>query len=130
MPLYTERHKNLRAYRIGRGTISRREKGDDGKKHHRRYTVGDVIMLTLEGAKALHGNLLEEASRSEKPSIGTEVKTVATSVKPKPLAIVPKDWRDMRRADLLALAASIADRPVSKSADAIKIIEEYVGEEE
>ncbi len=112
--LYTERHKNLLPYRIGRGSITRLERNDDGVEFHKRYVVGDVILLTEAGAQALHGNALQLTTRAGAGEVVTK------SIK------VPKDWRDMRKPDLLALAATIADRPMKKIAEAVFVIEEHL----
>lgn len=115
--LYTERHKNLKSYRIGRGSITRPERDSNGLIIQKRYVPGDTIMLTEAGAKAMHGNHLQEVSRAGAP--------VEVSTNPKKIT-VPDDWREMRKADLLALAAAISDTPVKRTADAVEIIEEYL----
>lgn len=117
MSIYTDRHKNLKAYRIGRGTITRRERDHKGVEFTKRYVAGETIMLTSEGAKQLHGNHLQETSRET-------VQEIATS-EPKRIE-VPDDWQEMRRADMLALAAAIAGKPVRKTEAAAAIIQEYL----
>lgn len=116
--LYTERHKNLFAFRVGRGSISRPEKDHNGRIFTKVYRPGDIIMLTREGAAAMHGNMLQEASRSAVPEITTDEPTNTGPT-------VPDDWREMRKADMLALAAAIAGKPVKRTSDAVEIIEEY-----
>jgi hypothetical protein len=115
--LYTERHKNLKLYKIGRGSITRLEKDENGDVNMRRYSAGDTILLTEKGAKQLHGNFLAEAIQREAKSDPRKIE-------------VPDNWRDMRRSDLIALAATISDSPVRKTAEAVDIIAAYVGEED